>query len=151
MNVKWMQNVYKFFTRSNSDFWKYSKTPTHNVLHCKEPMWHEEVASLQFSVLTKCNNNVLDLPFLLADNTNVKTSNTSRLKKYGLLTDQYERQHTSTVSHVKLYQMHMWKQTFMFNFSDSKCNFVTVHLKQTEQKGNWKNSLWFFVKNILKG
>ena len=91
-------------------------------------MWHEGAASLQHSVLTKCNNNVLDLPFLLADNTNVKTSNTGRLKKYGLLTDQHERQHMSTVSHVKLYQMHMWKQTFMFNFSNLKCNFVTVHL-----------------------
>jgi len=42
----------------------------------------------------------------------------------------------SAVSHVKLYEMHMWKQTFMFNFSNLKYNFVTVLLKQTEQKGN---------------
>jgi hypothetical protein len=116
-------------------------------------MWQEEVASLQFSVLTKCNNNVLDLPFLLADYTNVKTSNTGRLQKYGLLTDQYETQHMSTVSHVKLYQMHMWKQTIRFNFSNSKCNFVTVPTKQNEQKGNRKKKTFygFFVKNILKG
>ena len=106
------------------------------MLHCRQPMWHEEVVSFQFSVFTKCNNNVLHLPFLLADNTNVNTSNTDRLQKYGLLTDQYERQHMSAVSHVKLYRMHMWKQTFMFNFSNSKCNFVTVHMKQNEQKGN---------------
>jgi len=99
-------------------------------------MWHEEVASLQFSVLTKCNNNVLDLSFVLADKTNVKPSNTGRLQKYGLLNDQYERQHMSTVSHVKLYQIYTWKQSFMFNFSNSKFNFVTVHLKHTEQKGN---------------
>lgn len=63
-------------------------------------MWHEEVASLQFSVSTKCHNNVLDLPFLLADNTNVKTSDTGRLKKYGLHTDQYERRPCKAVSNA---------------------------------------------------
>jgi len=57
----------------------------------------------------------------------------------------------SAVSHVKLYEMHMWKQTFMFNFSNLKYNFVTVLLKQTEQKGNWKNSFMIFCKEQIKG
>lgn len=97
------------FSQAVAQIFENTVKNTHNVLHCRQPMWHKEVTSLQFSVLTKCNKNALHLPFLLADNTNAKTSNTGRLKKYGLLTDQYERQHMSTVSHVQLYQMHMWK------------------------------------------